>query len=179
MKRIVSLFIVLSLVFAFGCAGEDAEKESEPVPAPQPDPVPDINPVEHEDEEVVKPPTGEAEDVEEEDGTIGSRAEGTVKESEPEDVSEGVEEIRLEPDKTMSETEMTVSRGTTLAWKNYDLGWPHDLAVESGSGWDAERHARSGRLLDEEVWEYTFEEPGTYTVRDIFSGDMRMTVTVE
>jgi len=168
------LVMIIAFVLAFGCS-----KQAEPAPAPAPEPasapMPEMTPVQPVEEEVVHPPTEAPEEV----APIGNIVSGEGEEGVEEEVPENITEIKLNPDKTMSLTEKTVSVGTTLAWKNYDLGWPHQLAVETGSGWDTIRHAKSERLLDNEVFKYTFNEKGTFTVRDIFSGKMRMIVTVE
>ncbi len=188
MKRLFMFIVILVFIFALGCAEEaPAPKEIE---APEPAPAPEMKQVEDvpEEEDVGEPPGTEVSDPEseykvaseEEDPTpMGSRVEGTEQDAAEEEVSdEDIEEIGLTAEKIMTSSNMTVSVGTTLAWKNYD-SWPHQLAVESGSGWDTVRHAESDRLLEGNVWEYTFEEKGTFLVRDIFSGPMRMYVTVE
>jgi plastocyanin len=194
MKRLLVIVMILSLLFALGCA-KQAEIVSEPA---APAPVPDMGQVQPgAQEEVVTPPapetvpapatqvaseytSGQSEPalVDDTGAPLGSRSEGTEKTAVDESVSEGAEEIMLFANKTMSMKDITVKAGTALAWKNYD-SWPHQLAVETGSGWDTVRHAESTRLLEGNVWEYTFEEKGTFLVRDIYSGPMRMTVTVE
>jgi hypothetical protein len=187
MRKLLVLLVILAFVFTAGCA---CERELETPPEPvEPEPVPELAQIEpEEEEEVVAPPEPEEEEEEvvappepeeEEETTIGTRVEGTEQEAVEEEVPEDVEEIGLLANKTMTVSEMTIPQGTMLAWKNYDVGWPHILAVESGKSFDTIRHARSDRLLDGEVWEYTFEEKGTFIVRDLFSGPMRMTVTVE
>lgn len=178
MRKMISLLMIIAFVLAFGCSKQaEPAPASAPASAPEPAsaPVPEMTPVQPVEEEVVHPPTEEPEEV----APIGNIVSGEGEEGVEEEVPENITEIKLNPDKTMSLTEKTVKVGTKLAWKNYDLGWPHQLAVESGSGWDTKRHALSERLLDNEVFEYTFNEKGTFLVRDIFSGKMRMTVTVE
>ena len=161
MRKLISLLIILALVLCFGCA-KKVEAPPEPV-APAPPPV-----------------MGEVEPEEEELETIGTRIRVTEPEIPPEEeVPEEIQEIKLFSNKTMSVSELTIPVGTTLAWKNYDLGWPHIIVVESGSGFDTVRHAKSPRLLDGQVWQHTFDDPGKYKVRDIFSGKMWMTITVE
>ncbi len=193
MKRLFTILTILLFILAVGCAKEvvvpeepapasvadpteAVAQEPEVVPEPEPEPEPETglapgSEVDSEYDVVVQP--------EENADTLGNRIEGTEVESVEEHVSEDVFEIKLNSDKTMSETEKTVKAGTTLAWKNYDTGWPHVLAVESGSGWDTVRHAKSEQILDGGVFEYTFEDKGEFLVRDLFSGKMRMTVTVE
>lgn len=193
-----TVLTILLFILAVGCAKEAPAPEPapadvadptadvapapepapEPTPAPEPEPEPETapapapgSPVESEYNVVVQPEEGE--------DTLGNRIEGTEVEAVEEQVSEDTQEIKLTPEKTMSETALTVKAGTTLAWKNYDLGWPHVLAVESGSGWDTVRHAKSEQILDGGVFEYTFNDKGEFLVRDLFSGKMRMTVTVE
>lgn len=180
MKRLITALIILIFLFSIGCSGQQApEAPAAPVekPAPaEPVPVPSMTQVEHEEEdEVVAPPATTAPEPEPE--KIGSRLEGTYEAPAEEAVSAGLEEIRLNPDKTMGASLEEIKVGDTLAWKNYDT-WPHQLAVETGSGWDTIRHAESPRLDEGQVWEYTFEEKGEFLVRDIFSGKMRMQVIV-
>jgi plastocyanin len=194
MRRIFALLIIISFALALGCAKQAPEPvpgEQEPsVISPVPGEVPEepAVPVEPEpevpvEEEVVAggektesqytagvSPSG--------DGGIGTRVEGTEQEAIEAFSPEDAIEVSLFANKTMSMSELTVESGTTVFWKSYD-SWPHILAVETGSGYDTIRHARSERLLEGNVWNYTFEETGTFLVRDIFSGPMRMYVTVE
>jgi plastocyanin len=180
MKRLFAFIMILVFLLAIGCAKKADIAEEQPAPAPvkpapaQP-PAPKLTPVEPEKEEEVKPPKTKTAEAE---GGLGTNVEGTKKEAVEEDVPEEQIEIMLNKDKTMSRTELTVDAGTTVYWKNYDT-WPHQLAVETGKGFDTKRHAESTRLLEKEVWEYTFNDKGTFLVRDIFSGKMRMNVTVE
>lgn len=173
MRKLIALLMILALVLCFGCA-KKVEAPPEPVePAPSPV-MGEIGP--EEAEEIITPPEPEEEEPE----TIGTRITVTEPEIPPEEeVPEEIQEIKLFSNKTMSISELTIPAGTTLAWKNYDVGWPHVIVVESGSGYDTVRHAESPRLLDGQVWENTFDDPGTYKVRDIFSGKMWMTLTVE
>ncbi|MBU2560708.1 MAG: hypothetical protein KKD17_00260 [Nanoarchaeota archaeon] len=175
MRKLFTILIILAFVLALGCA-----KKAEPAPAPvQPAPVPEMGQVRPgAEEEVVAPPAPAPEPESEAPKTLGTRVEGTEKEAVEEQLPEEVEEIQLTAEKTMSSGNQTVSVGTTLFWKNYD-SWPHQLAVESGKGWDTIRHAESPRLLPGNIWNYTFSEKGEFVVRDIFSGGMRMYVTVE
>ncbi|MBW2967103.1 hypothetical protein KY362_01315 [Candidatus Woesearchaeota archaeon] len=198
MKRGIALIIILTLVFCIGCGAPAAPEAPAPVEeeTPAQPAVPKLGQVQYEEEEVVAPPaqeekeeepaaaktpektTQETPDEPTDSTPIGTRAEGTEHTAVEEYATEDVQEIKLTADKLMSLSELTVKKGTKLAWKNYDT-WPHQLAVETGSGWDTVRHAESHRLLEGGVWEYTFEEKGDFLVRDIFSGGMRMTVTVE
>ncbi|MBW2972614.1 hypothetical protein KY359_06260 [Candidatus Woesearchaeota archaeon] len=178
MKRLFTILTILLFIFAVGCAKE-APAPEQPAPADVADPTADVAPEpEPEPEPAPEPEAVPEPEPEPEPAPIGNRVEGTEVEPVEEEVPEDVTEIKLNSDKTMSETAMTVTAGTTLAWKNYD-SWPHVLAVETGSGWDTVRHAKSEQLLDGGVFEYTFEETGEFLVRDLFSGKMRMTVTVE
>jgi len=179
---------MLFLLLAIGCA-KSAPEPTEPVlTAP-----PTMTQVEHEDDETVELPDVPKQEPETEViidipetsledpevlTPIGTRVEGTEQEAVEETVTEGVTEISLLLNKTMDMSEITISSGTTLAWKNHD-SWPHQLAVETGKSFDTIRHAESNRLLEGGVWEYTFNEKGDFLVRDIFSGPMRMTVTVD
>ncbi|MBN1543831.1 hypothetical protein JW898_00030 [Candidatus Woesearchaeota archaeon] len=177
MRKLFTVLTVLVFVFAvlaFGCA-----RKAEPSPAPvQQVPVPEMGQVQPAEEEVIAPPAPAPEPESEVPATIGTRVEGTEQEAVEEELPEEVEEIQLTPEKTMTSGNQTVSVGTTLYWKNHD-SWPHQLAVESGKGFDTVRHAESPRLLQGNVWNYTFSESGLFVVRDIFSGNMRMYVTVE
>ncbi|MBW2971506.1 hypothetical protein KY359_00585 [Candidatus Woesearchaeota archaeon] len=177
MRKLLVVLMVLCFVMSLGCAKQSAPASS-PEPA-QPAPVPEMTQVQPEAAEEVAPPAPAAPPEPEAPKTLGTRVEGTEVEAVEQQVSdEEIEEIQLNSDKTMSSGDKTVTVGTTLAWKNYD-SWPHQLAVETGKGFDTIRHAESPRLLEGGVFEYTFEEQGTFLVRDIFSGNMRMYVTVE
>ena len=170
MRRLFVILAILLLILAAGCA-----KQEEPTETDQQVTVPELGQVEPEAEEEVTPPAEEPTVVEQ--PTID---EPVLIEEEPYEEyeeTEELEEIKLNPDKTMSLTEKTVTVGTTLKWKNYDT-WPHILVVETGKGFETIRHARSDRLNESATWEYAFNEPGTFLVRDMFSGPMRMTVTV-
>jgi plastocyanin len=115
-------------------------------------------------------------------GTIGNAITGNpdtgVVNTTEENVEGAAEEIKLLPDKTMSINKMTVSVGTKLSWRNTD-SWPHQMSVISGKGLDTILHGRSERLQQNGLWEFTFNEKGKFVVKDTFSGDMRMNVTVE
>lgn len=184
MRKLATLFIILAFVLALGCSKEA------PAPMDIPDetaPAPKMTQVEPEKPATPPPPPPAPEEKEEEEEetpeTIGSRVTGTEQEPEEQELPAEVEEIKLIADKIMTLndkplTEKTVSVGTTLYWKNHEKD-PHMLAVESGKGFDTIRHKLSPRILQGETFEYTFNEKGTFLVRDIWSGKMRVTVTVE
>ncbi len=185
MKRLFIFITIISFILAIGC-GSNAPVDVQPGPEPIPEPtLPDMGQVDPGAEPVVAEPEPIPEPEPEEDipgassEPIGNRVTGEEPEYVDEEVPEDAEAITLNADKTMSETEATISKGTTLYWKNLDGDWPHVLAVETGSGWDTVRHAKSEQIVGGAVWEYTFEEVGEFLVRDLFSGGMRMTVTVE
>jgi plastocyanin len=200
MRKLFVFMVILVLLFALGCA---KKIEQSPQVAVQPAPVPSaqVNPsvepqpaapageqpsgqktignrVEGTEGTGSTPPVSLPPAVEGEEGTLGSRVLGTEKAAVDESVSEGVMEISLNADKTMNASSMTVPVGTKLSWKNYDT-WPHVLAVDSGKGFDTVRHGKSEQLQPGNVWEFTFNEKGAFVVRDMFSGSMRMNVTVE
>jgi len=188
MRHIVTIITILLFILAVGCASpaEPAPEPVQPAPAPVPVPEPDVPEMkqvdpaaEDETAEAAPEPASDAEE-EPELAPLGNRVTGDEPEPVDEQVSdEAEEEIQLTPEKTMTSGDRNVAVGTTLAWKNYDPSGVHRLAVESGHGWDTERHAISDPLEMGAVWEYTFEEEGTFLVRDLFSGNMRMYVTVE
>ncbi|MFH1064781.1 MAG: hypothetical protein V1729_06880 [Candidatus Woesearchaeota archaeon] len=188
MRRLLILFIISAFILSIGCGG-NASVGVQPGPESMPDPtLSDMAQVDPAAQEAVvqAPPEPEAQPEPVVPGAssepIGNRVTGTELEAVEEEVSGDagdVEYILLTADKVMTETEATIKSGTTLHWKNMDGDWPHVLAVETGSGWDTVRHAKSEQIKGGETWEYTFEEAGTFLVRDLFSGKMRMTVTVE
>ncbi len=180
MRKTFALFIVLLFVFAVGCAKE-APQEVVDIPSS----VSDANPKDavpapkvevKKEEPVVETPV--VEEKKEELAPIGNKVKGTEQEAKDEVVPEDEITIKLLANKTMNTKEMTVSAGTTLFWKNFD-SWPHQLAVETGKSFDTIRHAESHRMLEGSIWNYTFNDQGTFLVRDIYSGPMRMNVTVQ
>jgi plastocyanin len=175
MRKMVSILVILLFVLAVGCASKPAEQ----APAPAPVQAPPLKQVEQAEPAAVPTSTPAVAPEEPKAETpIGSRVTGTEQIAVEEEVPEEVQEIKLNPEKTMSETVMTVAKGTTLFWKNYDT-WPHQLKVTSGKGLDTQLHGESSRLLPGNVWNFTFNEKGVFVVRDIYSGGMRMNVTVE
>gem|GEM_PF-2839572 len=174
MRKLIALFMVLFFLLAIGCA----KKEEAATAPPVAEPLPPMSQVDPSAEENIVPPV--ASNEEQVVAPIGNRVTGEEpKEEKPAIVEtapvEG--EILLTPEKTMTESVMSVSQGTTLFWKNTD-SWPHLIAVESGKGFETVRHAASPRLLQGNTWNYTFNEKGAFIVRDTFSGSMRMNVTV-
>jgi plastocyanin len=174
MRKLVALFVILAFVLALGCAKQAAEQQApSAAPAPPP-PLTQVQP-EAEEAQAAPPPQPEAPAAQ---GTIGTRLEGTEEAPVEEEAPEGVEEIFLTAEKTMTSGDVTVPKGTTLYWRNKDT-WPHQLKVTTGSGLDTKLVIDSPRLVPEAAWNFTFNEAGVFTVRDIFSGKMRMIVTVE
>ncbi len=178
MKKLLFAFMVFSMVsllLAVGCA---KKTESPIAPATQPVPqMEQVNPSVEKEEPIASPPVQE-QPQKEEPAPIGNRVEGTEAEPVDEAIPEGTEEVLLYVNKTMSLNVMTVSAGMTVSWKNMDT-FPHVLAVETGKGFDTVRHAKSPQIVSGAVWSYTFNDKGTFLVRDLFSGSMRMNVTVE
>ncbi len=189
MKKTFSIMICLciALIFLTGCGVKEETQTKEVIP----EPLPQFNEVDRgasdmiEEEPVVEPTVEEIQPPIRDPTMVKETSKETTSEEileeaeeqdEPEE--ELITEIILTPEKTMSEIEKRVSKGTTLRWKNTD-SWPHILAVETGSGFDTKRLNRSEELLENDTWEYTFDEYGTFLVRDIFSGKMRMDVIVE
>jgi len=190
MKKLMFALVVLMLVFASGCATKNVQPSVEPQPVPQlktvqPAPETAETPAAPAAPETTEAPvdskytnTPSQESGETDSDTLGSRVQGTEQTSPDVAVPSGDIEIKLTPEKTMNASSMTVKTGTVLFWKNYDKN-PHVLAVESGKGLDTKRWAKSEQILDGAVWKYTFETKGDFVVRDLFSGAMRMNVTVE
>jgi plastocyanin len=173
MRKISVFIMILVLLFAFGCA-----KKVEPISPPAPAPVPVVTQVNPGVEQpATQPPVAEPEKPVEQK-TIGTRVEGTEKPAEEQAVPEDVEAILITAEKKMTSGDVAVAKGTTLFWQNTDT-WPHQLKITTGSSYDTKLHAESPRLLEGNVWNYTFAESGVFTVRDIFSGGIRMIVTVE
>jgi plastocyanin len=192
MRKFIALFVILAFVLAVGCA-KQAVQPTAPAAAP---PITQVNPgaepaqpaapaaetpagsadVASDYTHTVSGPVPEAAGT----GALGNRMEGTEKAGEDQLVSESSEypQINLTPEKTMSMSEIKIAKGTVLYWKNLD-SWPHVLAVDSGSGFDTKRWGKSEQLLEGNVWNFTFSNAGVFVVRDMFSGAMRMTVTVE
>jgi plastocyanin len=93
--------------------------------------------------------------------------------------------------------ELTVSAGETVVWKNtssrahsvtaYESGIPEEAAYFASGGYESEEAAReawtnlNGAITSGEVYEHTFEVPGTYQYFCIphERGGMLGTVTVE
>ena len=196
MRKIFAFIAILILLFAIGCVNKETSPPSTDVPAP----VTKLTQVEPEKaattsedssanapeaqkaEEPAANPTSQytaSEETQSEvvEGGIGSRLEGNetvnVDQNSPKDSIE----IKLNVDKTMSESSLSVVKGTTIYWKNYD-SWPHQLRIEQGKGWEVTEFSKSDRLMENGVWSYTFNTKGTFLVRDIFAGKMRMNVTV-
>jgi len=198
MRKLFVFMMILVLLLALGCA-----KRVEPIVEVAPTPMPDITQV---NPGAAEQPAAPQEPASVGQKTIGNRVEGTeespaiehapytegqgddttigtrVLGTERTDVNESVPaegiEISLNSDKTMNMTEITIPAGTTLFWKNYD-SWPHVIAVDSGSGFETKRWGKSDQLLPGGVWAFTFRDKGTFVARDMFSGAMRMNVTVE
>jgi plastocyanin len=190
MKKLLYALIVLMLVFAAGCATNNVQPGVEPATQPVPQ-LKQVQPVAEPTEAPAAPAAPETEEApieskytntpSQESGdtdTLGSKVQGTEQFSANVSVPEGDIEIKLTPEKTMNASFMNVKAGTTLFWKNYDK-FPHVLAVDSGKGFDTKRWAQSESILTGAVWKYTFETKGDFLVRDMFSGGMRMNVTVE
>lgn len=182
MKVIITIILSIVLLFAMGCAPIVEKPQAEIVPME----VPDLGQVDNTQEDVVEEPIdeGSAEEPEEELAPLGSRLSEEETVDAPEEVPEEGIEVMLFADKTMSETEKTVSVGDTIYYKNMD-SFPHQLMIEQenpdpSDAWDRwELIIKGDRLNEAEVWEYTFDTAGEYVVRDTFSGKMRMVVTVE
>jgi plastocyanin len=179
MKRIFTFLMVLVFVLAIGCGKQSAPA----VPTEPAVQAPVLNQVQPEKEEKEAPAVKAnvpAPAEEEKSAAIGSLVTGNepAAKEEQEVPSESSAEIRLNADKTMSETAVKVDVGTTLSWKNYD-SWPHEISVISGKGLDTKLHSKSPRLVEGNVWSYTFSEKGEFVAKDTFAGKMRMNVTVE
>ncbi|HII72438.1 TPA: hypothetical protein HA265_06810, partial [Candidatus Woesearchaeota archaeon] len=160
----------------------EAQPEPEPVPEPAPKPEAEAEPV---PEQQPAPTKTTETDQEFESERLGSRVEGNApaEEENPESVElpEGLEnavQVNLLPNKTMDQGAMTVKVGTEMRFHNADT-WPHQIVVDSGSGFDTIRHWQGERMAAGGESSYVFNEPGVYTVRDIFSGSMRLILTVE
>ena len=173
MRKFIALLVILAFVLAVGCAKQAAQSPA-PVPAP---PMTQVNPAAEATAPAQPAPAPEAAPV----PPIGNRVTGTEEtpvDETPEAAEEGAEDILLTAEKTMTSGDVTVPKGTTLYWLNKDT-WPHQLKVTTGSGLDTKLVMDSPRLTPESAWNYTFNDAGVFTVRDIFSGKMRMIVTVE
>lgn len=182
---LLSVFLLFVLLFAAGCAKNEEQAGLGHSPLVR---VPELGQVEEAgDTEVISAEkTGEETGAEElivEENTPEEAREEDGSETKGAETEE-VEEISLNPDKTMGATkaveEKTVKPDTTLKWKNYD-SWPHKLTIQTGEKWNEEitKYGESERLLEGDSWSFTFEEKGRYLVRDVFSGDMRMYVIVK
>ena len=82
--------------------------------------------------------------------------------------------VILTEKKLMEPTELTVKPGTTVVWENRNSN-PHVLAVEN----EGKRLELSDRISPGDKFEYTFNDSGEFLVRDLFSGGMRIIITVE
>ncbi len=67
--------------------------------------------------------------------------------------------------------DLTVSVGDTIRWTNNEAGIPHDTTADDGL-WE------SATLRPGDQFEFTFNEPGTYTYFCSIHPDMRATITV-
>jgi len=92
---------------------------------------------------------------------------------------EGEQVILIKGPKAIEPSELTVSVGTIVVWKNEDYldkdagtGRAHTLAEWSG-------YFRSERLEPGDVFSFTFNEPGTYEYRSITTPGARGTIIVE
>ena len=89
--------------------------------------------------------------------------------------------IRLTEEKTMVPNSLKIRRGEGVKWVNEDQKGNHNLVIHSA---EIERPTsndiivKSGNIAPDDSWSYTFEEPGVYTVKDIYSGTMRGEITV-
>lgn len=71
-----------------------------------------------------------------------------------------------------SPASITIAKGTTLTWRNGDTN-PHAIDPASGSS-----GPHSPQLMPGESFNYSFQQPGTYTYIDALYPDHRGTVTV-
>jgi plastocyanin len=198
MKQIITILAVLLLILAFGCAKPIGDAPEGPVQIQ----VPELGQVEHAEEQPAAqetapeaetgqapasgtvPTSYEPSTTEEEPEPIGSRLSEEAEVSAASDMPEDAYGVMLYSDKTMSEEALTIKSGEEVYYRNMDT-FPHQLLVEqenpdSSNAWEKwNLIVKSDRLNEGESWIYQFDVPGTYVVRDTFSGTMRMTVIVE
>jgi len=123
------------------------------------------------------------------DGQIAEDIEGIGKDAQADEnvqVSEGAlvspVVVRLTEQKTMDPDELHISKGDTVKWVNTDKNFNHNLVIYPA---EIERPTakdiivQSGNIAPSSSWDYTFEESGTYAVKDIYSGTMRGEITAE
>jgi len=104
---------------------------------------------------------------------IGNRVTTDYQEPEAEVVAFEGEIILITAQKTMTVQALSVSVGEMVTWRNEDSS-PHILKVEQGNT----LIEQGPRLNFGDEYTYTFTEKGEFLVRDIFSGNARVIVTV-
>ncbi|MFQ5474454.1 MAG: hypothetical protein ACE5DM_01330 [Candidatus Nanoarchaeia archaeon] len=104
---------------------------------------------------------------------IGTRVLGAENRVEQGTLEESETTVFILPEKVMSETEVTITEGTVLTWQNKDDA-PHMIKIEQGTT----LLQQGPRMEKGDTFSYLFNKEGTYLARDIFSGNARMTVTV-
>jgi len=93
-----------------------------------------------------------------------------------------ISEVDLTAEKIMVPDKLTIQKGTMVRWNNKDKNFNHNLYIYSA---EVERPkqediiVQSGNIAPFGWWDYVFEESGTYTVRDIYSGTMKGEITAE
>ena len=103
-----------------------------------------------------------------------------VVEEVPEFVSHIV--VILTEEKIMDPSDLQISKGDVIKWVNEDTNFYHNLVIYSS---EIERPMpddliiQSGNIAPGNSWEYTFEESGDYTIRDIYSGTMSGKITAK
>ncbi|MBW2981896.1 hypothetical protein KY343_03395 [Candidatus Woesearchaeota archaeon] len=90
--------------------------------------------------------------------------------------------VKLTEEKTMDPSDLSISKGDVIKWVNEDKKFNHNLVIYPA---DIERPmskdiiVKSGNIAPGGSWDYTFEEPGSYIIKDIYSGTMRGEITAE
>ena len=182
MKRLLIATIIIAMfaIFLIGCAEKaplhpvEQEKLIKEKQAEQPK-IREID--QPKDNQPVEEQTTEDTDKNE---TIGNRLNPETSEPEVVDVKvpEQTEMILIYPNKTISSGNKTIEVGDTLSWKNTDT-WPHHLVVFTGTDIYTSKKWGESRLEAGDTWNYTFKEPGTYLIKDMFSGGVRMYAMVK
>ena len=120
------------------------------------------------------------EEVQEEKVVEEITEEAQVEEEIPELVSHLA--VRLTEDKVMVPSKLEIAKGDAVKWVNEDKNFNHNLIIYSAM---IERPSakdiivQSGNIAPGDSWDYTFEESGDYTVKDVYSGTMRGEITAE
>ena len=95
-------------------------------------------------------------------------------------VEEAIVEVILTSDTQMNPDELTISVGTTVRWIN-EGKWARNLMIYDASIEDLKEEdvVRSQNILTDESFEYTFEKPGEYIIKDIYKYSVRGQITAE